>query len=321
MIRYTLLAILFITLTSLQSFAQCDGGDNTTQPSIMVVPVILGDQDVLEKIEGDQNYRSVIIAIDDHFKSRGFNTKNFVQNLRNIRREQGLNTYADSQSELDAVIARAGPDIWINTEIIISEEAGNTKSKSLTFTVQAVHRISSENMASKVFDGRYSYVTDFGQRARKLLEKDLQFEAFLEDMNETFGSIRENGISFALSIVCYQDAEVRLDIEIGDDFDELGDFIAEHIRKISYKSSPAANINSSTTLSWQTLKVPLKIEEDGDCVNYNIKKHFLNPLRKKIRKDWAPKTELGGIYPHVRNDGVGKWTITLCDSKDECPRD
>ncbi|MFT5386567.1 MAG: hypothetical protein ACI8VT_004486 [Saprospiraceae bacterium] len=313
-----IIASLLMTLPAI-NFAQCDGGDNTTQPSIMVVPVILGDQDILAVIESNQNYRSVIIAIDDHFKSRGFNTKNFVQNLRNIRREEGINNYTDSQSELDAVIARAGPDIWINTEIMISEEAGNTRSKSLTITIQAIHRISSENMASKVFDGRYSYVTDFGQRARKLLEKDLQFESFLEDINESFGGIRESGISFALSIVCYRDAEVRLNVEIGDDFEELSDFISEYVIKQSYKSSPQANTRTSTKLAWENLKVPLKIPEDGDCINYNIKKHFLNPLRKKIRSDWAPLTELGSIYPQVINDGVGKWTIILCDSKDDCP--
>lgn len=314
--------ILFIASFPYLTFAQCEGEDNTTQPSIMVVPVIPGSEDILATIEGSQYYREIIIAIDNQFKAKGFNTKNFVQHLQNIRREEGINRYADSQSEIDAVIARAGPDIWIKTEIIIAEMAGNPKAKALKVTFQGIHRISSENLASKVFGGdRYNYVTDFGQRARKELTKDMQFESFLTDMDKSFEDIRNQGLSFSLSIVCYQDAEVRLDVEIGDDFEELSDFIAEYVRKASYKSSPQASINSSTKLAWDNIKVPLRIMEDGECINFNIKKHFLNPLRKKIRKEWAPQTELGSIYPQAKNDGIGKWIITLCDSKEDCPRD
>ncbi len=315
-------AVFVICTVSSISFSQCADGDDVTQPTIMVVPSISLSGDILETIETKPEYREVLIAIDDHFKSRGFNTKNFVQYLTNIRREEGINRYKDSQAEIDAVIARAGPDIWIKTEILVSEMQGKPEAKALKITIQAIHRVSSENLASKVFGGNnYSYVTDFGTRARRELDKDGQFEAFLNDLNSSFEQIREKGVSFSLSIVCYTEAEVRLDVEVGDDFEELGDFISEYVRQNSYHSSPQANINSSTKLSWDNLRHPLKIYENGECVNYNIKKHFLNPLRKKIRNEWAQQTELSGIYPLVQNDGVGKWIIILCDSKDDCPRD
>ena len=316
--------LLFFLLTAAPNilWGQCSGGDNTTQPSIMVVPVIPSSQDLLETIETNSHYREIIIAIDDLFKQKGFETKNFVQHLTNIRREEGINRYADSQAEIDAVVARAGPDIWIKTEIIIAQRSDKPAAKSLKLTAQAIHRLSATNMASKVFgSGRYSYVNDFGQRARKEIQQDMKFQAFLTDMEESFQKIRDEGISFSLSIICYQDAEVRLDAEVGDDFEELRDLISEYVRKKSYKSSPQANISSSTKLSWFEVKVPLKTEVNGDCVNYNIKKQFLNPLRKKIRSEWAAKTELKTIYPYLKNDGVGKWTITLCDSKDDCPRE
>lgn len=321
---YTIvLIILLVSIAPLSALAQCTGGDNTTQPTIMVVPYVPNSGgDIEAAIENNSHYREIIIAVDDQFKSQGFNTKNFLQHLQNIRREEGINRYSDSQAEIDAVIARAGPDIWVKTEIIIAEMAGNANAKSLKLTCQAIHRVAAENLSSKIFDAdRYNYDTDFGGRTRKEMEKEDRFKSFLEDMNESFQQIRDQGIGFSFSIVCYEDAEVRLDLEIGDDFDELSDFISEYVRKQAYKSSPQSNISTSTKLAWNDLKAPLMIKDDGDCVNYNIKKHFINPLRKKIRKEWAPQTELGEIYPSLKNDGIGKWILTLCDSKDDCPRE
>ena len=331
--RITIILIALLTYFSCVVFAQCEGGDNTTQPTIMVVPVVKISGDILEAIENNSAYRQIIIELDNQFKSRDFETKNFVQTLKNIMREEGQNIYTGTQAEIDAVVERAGPDIWIQTEIMIVEHPDNPKKRSLAVSVQAIHRVSASNFASKIFeDDRYTYETNFGRRARKamMIEEKVIDRAtglekvqekifnFLDDLNYSFHKIRNEGMSFSLSIVCYQDAQVRLNIEVGDDFNELTDLISAFVREASYDSSPAAKPNSSTKLGWDNLKMPLKIKEDGECVNFNIKKHFINPLRKKINKEWAPQTDIKTIYPHVRNDGVGKWIITLCDSRDDC---
>jgi len=288
-----LLLLLFSSFPMLTLQGQPGQGSRAT---IMVVPWTRSDENILEKLDNDFNYRVVLNEIKRAFDQRGFSTIDFAQRLKNadINRAAGMDNWRDIFKD---IIDNSPADITVQAEVFLQEAKYGQK---VQLTLEAIETSSSESLAnSGLLESPSIRTKNYATLVEKALEKEQALEEFLNLMNSKFASIRKDGRVTVLRIEVGANSEYNLHT-MTEDGDFLADLIQDWVDKKYYfwaeeglVSGIAYNIdgNSSSLLSFEQFRIPFA-DENGRRYDIN---RFAREIRKAIVK-MGKKCEKGDFF-------------------------
>ncbi len=240
------------------------------QPSIVVVPHTKEGEDIRTVLENDFNKRIAISKVKEAFDKRNFETKDFVQMLKNAENSIKLNSNMKTDIKTMA-IKMSGADIWVDTEVFVQKSpSGN----SVKVILQAYDTSTSLSLSNKTGDSGKFYTDDIAKLSEKAIESCI--EPFLDRMNEAFGDIVENGRPIKIEILIDQDSEHTLNDEIGADGDLISELIEDWLDDNAYKNNYHIQYQTDNEMVIDEFRIPLR---DQRGRNYKASK-VLRKLRK-----------------------------------------
>lgn len=222
---------LFLLLLPSIVFAQPGQG---TRATIMVVPWTSSEENVLQKLDNDFDYRAVLSEIKKAFDVVGFTTIDFVQKLKNIPLNEigGMNNWRTLYKD---VIDNSQADIIIEAEIFIR---GSKYGNKVQMKLEAKETSSSESLVnSGLIESEPFNTADYAHLAQGALLKNKIMDNFLSLMDNKFDRIRKIGRVTVIRIEVGENSDFNLQATTKD-----GDFITELIQ----------DWVDATTRSWVT---------------------------------------------------------------------
>jgi len=285
--RYFILGI-FLCTHVLNGFCQ---DVNTVQPSILIMPYVSSGGNALELFESDNSYRSCIAAIEEAFQKRGFVTDDFQEALNRLKTDNQINSLNNIEFDWEKSIRdNSGADIVVKSEIIITPQSSGLN--RMEIILKAVEKASSGALASLTPDVSIPYPDDAptGTIAIKVLERNGQIDSFLDNLNDKFGAMVENGRVVKIEVYETDDSEYSLEDEVGDDYDYISDLLNDWISENSYKNY--YKVKTGNRAIFYEIKIPLK-DENGNNYNESL---FERKMRKKIAEFCEMRD---GVRPRV----------------------
>lgn len=288
--KVTLFLFVFSTLASIAQTTV-----KTIQPVIMVLPWVKEGQDMRSTIEDDPNMRTAITVVQDAFLKRGYQTVDFITKFR--AEASAAQMTRDAQNSLkEKIIANSGADITVSIDPQVLPGAG-CQSVRINLTANDVY--SGSNMAAKNPESM-CFNVDVGKLMEKALEAPRDqtkgIESFLNQLNESFGRIVEDGREVNLRIEIKNESSRKFTEDIDDDFNTLNSVIEAWGLKIAYKGYARA-IKTDTHFEFSPIKVPLR--DPTTNANFNIQENLIKPLRRELKAlgiTTEAGSSVGGVY-------------------------
>lgn len=273
--KVSIVILLLLCFTSLL-IAQSTKEVKRTQLTVMIVPFSTKGENIREKIESDHNYRTAINAVSKAFEDRGFTTKDFVEAVKILGTDKIMNS--SNQSDVVKAIQENAPvDLFVYTEVFIYSSTSGNKVQML---LSAVDKYSADRLASsEPMESNLMYSNDFGKLTNQALTKDGAVEKFVNQLNVKFAEISENGRSVEVKIELTADSALKLDDEIGSNYDILSDIIIDWVKKSAFKNYYHVKSTSSKLLWFDAIKVPIKDENGNNLLPDDYARSFRKYLR------------------------------------------
>lgn len=285
---------LFLMLGALMLSAQ---DVVTTQPSIVVVPLIKQGEDYRTVLENDPNMRVVINEICNAFNSRlAGSTKNLIAELQ--QQSQSSEVYGGgTQQDLKSLAAQTtGADIYVQAEIQTHfASSGNSVDVILTaYDIAGGPNVSNKNGSSGEL-----YSNNVAALARRALARIT--DDFLNDIQNYFNRIVLEGRTMKVEFLIAEGVDVNFRTEVGTDEEELGDEIVEWIQKNAYKNQSHRLAKTTYRIMYDVVKIPIR-DEDGN--NYDPET-FARKLNKFLKSfGLTSERDIVGNFLHVTIDGL-----------------
>ena len=189
-------ALAFTAPVFAQNASTNSGGQVVTvQPKIMVIPRVKENEDIRTVIDNNGDLRIAIAKVKEAFDKRGFTTIDFVTSLK-AAKEAGIFT-ADNQSDIKSqLMMMAGPDIYVETDIIINK--ANDNANSVTIILGANETTTGMALSNKSGESGQFRTNDIGNLAGKAV--DAISEDFLNILQAKFTQIANDGKSIKVDI-------------------------------------------------------------------------------------------------------------------------
>ncbi len=299
-------SVLPFLLICTQLLAQHGEGKRAT---IMVVPWTSQEENIVEKIDADFNYRAVVNEIRRAFDLKGFTTIDFMERLSNVNvnNQLGRENWRDV---FKTIVENSPADIFVEAEINILE--GQRYGNKLNILLDAKDKFTSQSLAnSGVLASPMVDTQDYAMLVKKALEKDQALDDFLVLMGEKFSKIRISGRPITLRVEVHQECEYDLHSEIGDDYDLLQDKIIDWVKEKSTSWNTEGLIENGgyhvaaqvpSLLEFDLIEIPLK-NKDGDRYDANA---FSREARKAIMR-LGKESEKAGVFkvrPTIRGNSI-----------------
>lgn len=270
--------ILFFCVNNI--VAQCDEVEQI-QPTIMVIPWTRSNEDIFNKLENDENYRTVVSVIKNAFIKKDFNTEDFVTEYENLLKDNTISLVKTAQSDIiKKVIENTTADIIVKAEIRLKKgNLGNYVGVELTAEDVATGENLS-NLPEPVAQSGQVRTENYSKLAYKALHDKGGIERFLNDLNKSFSIIKRKGRTISVGIEISESSSINLETEIGNDYDFLSDIIIDWVEQNAYKNNYHIKGNTPTLLYFDAIKIPLR---DSNCNNFTIN-NFERKLRKTLGK-------------------------------------
>lgn len=258
--------------------AQCDDVEQG-QPSIMVVPWTKLEEDILVKIENDENYRSMISVIKASFVERDFNTEDFTTEYEQLKIDNIISNSKMTQEDvIKQVIENSKADIVIKAEVRIKQGTIGSYVEVELSADFASTGMNLANLPAAEAQSPQFKTKNYTKLVYKALHDKGGLDKFLNKMNRSFSNIREKGQVISIRIEVGEYSEIDLDEEMDSDYNLLSDLITDWIEDNAYKNNFRTKGSNSNLLYFDEVRIPLR---DENCRNYDSRK-FERPLRKYI---------------------------------------
>lgn len=265
--------ILFILFTLLSVFGVKSQQISTVQPTIMVVPYTREGEDIRNVIESDVNKRLVLTSIKEAFDERGFTTIDFIGKFKAMSNAAGF-TDRNQKELVDEIIANAGADIYVTSEININ---GSQQGNSVNILLTAYDTSTGQSLANLVGDSGRFYTSDIGKLANNAIKKNM--DGFLNTLQNKFNDIVANGKSIMVTIGIDEGSAYLMSNEVGDDGDLLSEAIENWMEDNAYKNVCHSTGSTERSIIFDDVRIPLKyVNERGQERNYKIN-NFAKSMR------------------------------------------
>ena len=278
--------IFLLTLPAFQpdSLAQTESnpGARQNQPMIMVIPYTKEGQDLRTILDSFLVLRVATIKIQEAFNNRGFTTVDFLAKTKALSVDKAIKDL--SQSDLKSrLIESSGADIYIEVE---AAEQRSGSGNSVRLNIVAYDAFTGRNLASKTSDSGKFYTDMFDSLVERCLYKKeggkeiLLLEDFLNTIQGKFDEMHEIGRAVRVIYTLDGNSMYTFRSEVGNDGDELADFIIDWIEEHAYKHTYSDPRKSDKELLFDEVFIPLK---DIDNRNYSPAK-FAREIRRGCNK-------------------------------------
>lgn len=238
-------------------------------PTVMVVPYNKEGEDVRTILDNNQMLSLAVSRVTSEFSKRGYKTKDFVSQLKLLKRNDILTdgTQSDAVSKM---IQNMGADIIVTAKIFVTVHAN--RQSEVTLELKATELQTAGNLASADFlSGKYN-TTDsikLADYAFKKIQND-----FFTRLQSSFNNIVENGREVMIQLVLAR-AVTEWDFEAalpnGKDFlPVMEDWLLANAVKGVY------NMNHSNKVVDISIQIPVY---DDDNSRTNTVSRFSTQLR------------------------------------------
>lgn len=276
-------------------WGQCDEIEQL-QPTIMVIPNVLVDKDILSKIQNDENYSNAISAIDKAFLDKDFQTENFIQHFKDaLSKDFSLMDKYTAEEAVNKAIENSTAQFFVKA--VISIEMGSI-GKYVKIKLEAVDQQSSgRNFAVLPYcKSQQSKVADISELIEEALNSgENGIDYFLNEMSKNLQKIKRKGLMLSVDLTIGEDAEIDLSEEMDDDYNSLSDLIREWVKENAIDNSIAGN--SETLLNFSEIRIPFFTEK---CKK-NDANSFGSTMRKGLNKILGNNTN---ISPHRFKESI-----------------
>lgn len=263
--KYFIISILTLLSFSV-SFAQ-----EVVQPKIMVVPFTKEGEDVRPLIENNPNIATALTVVKDAFNQRGFTTIDFIGKLKANSVRDGLGEEVDDVKTL--IIANSGVDVYVDVRLdFVRTGMGN----KIVLNLNGRDAVNGDDMGSKVGESRVFQTNDIVKLSQ--LAVDSCVEEFLNDMQEKYNEIVENGRKIALCIQPATGNPFTFNDETGSG-ETMADVIEEWVENHAYKGNCGNPSSQDRMLLFDAVRLPVYDENGKD---YKIRK-FRAPLNQFLK--------------------------------------
>jgi hypothetical protein len=277
MTKYIISLIVFFC-AAFNSFSQ-EEKSNQVQPTIMVVPYGDTDDNTLATIEDNYEYRSIIDMINRKFDEKGFTTINFIQAVKNARKDNAVASKFN-QNVVAQIKANAGSDILIEAEIkLLTGKLGSY----VEIRLNAINQYTSQNLGGGInLTSREIRNINYVKLAQMAL-KDEEVEKFLNIVNEKFAEMRENGRTIKIELRIEEALEFTFEDEVNDG-DYYSDLIDDWMNENAYKSYVHIQKSTDTEIIYDEVKIPL-IDSKGEPYNPRKMERGIRKYINQLLKD------------------------------------
>lgn len=313
-------AILFVAA----SFASCGGDDNNggkvsnanaveekigianvmdqAKPSLMVIPSdqflqrsgylktsqfdgrTLYHRDYVGFMLNNTTNKDVVRAIQNYFASQGYPLNDLEQSIKSLN-FQGTMDNVDGivKDTKTLLVETVRPDIILEFDYEMKnvKVSRTVTEKKIDYSMAALDAFSNKSVASFV-------KTDIDGNFTAYLEKQLPSDMpkFVRQISDYFKDIVVNGREITFRVLVDGESEINL----GDDYNDMGDTYADWIRewvKTNAKNS-SANLNRNTGVEMYYTSVRVN-NHDADGNQFNAY-DFANAFRKAFTKTFKIKS-------------------------------
>ena len=254
--------------------------EKTIQPTIMVIPFAQKGQSLRSVYERDELVRIAITKVKEGFDARGVNTIDLRAKLKQLSNNEVIQE--DQATDMkDEIIKLSGADVYVEVE---ANKNLSGSGNSVTVIMTAYDAFSGESYSNKVANSPKFYTDNFEKLVSSAVEDEI--DNFLNQINEKFTDIIENGRTLVLNIGFLDGADNDFDMEVGDEGDFLSDVVEDWVYDNAYKNYYHIQGTTSNKMIFDIIKVPLK---DDRGRNFRISR-FAAEFRNYL-KDFGLESE------------------------------
>ncbi|AWV97693.1 DUF6175 family protein [Arcticibacterium luteifluviistationis] len=293
------IALLLILLSAVLANAQT----GVKNPSIMIVPADnllyqLGCLDVIENqgieeiiplysksLRENNELLLAIQAINNKFLSVEYPTKNLEQVIKTVDAERARNLVNGVRSDpRQLLLMNAKPDI--KCDLSYEFKKGGLGSQ-LSFVLSATDAYSGDNIASIGSPGIPTTNNNIAQMIADQVERNM--EGFLNDIQNHFRRVNENGRKMRLTIQVSEESAVDLENdECNGEF--LSDLINDEIKKNSFKHQFSLLSVTDSEIRYQDIAIPLYGDDDIGIDARDWLKPLVGVLRRTCKYKVSDRT-------------------------------
>lgn len=246
----------------------------------------------------DENFKTVVRAIQDRFNQNGYPLNDFEQTLKSIDTNDASNIAdnlaMDTKTQL---LQTASPDIIL--ELDLSTAADYTKSasadKSVKYTISGIDAYTNKVIATSESESLT------GKSVSELVNADLQkrLPKLMTDLQNYFSDVLTRGRDITVTINVDAASNQKLTDESieGDTYaDEIIDYIKTHTVKGAYKMQN----NTGDQLTFTNVRIKV-LNDDG--TQYGVY-DWTRDLQKYLKKNL-------GLSCENRSQGLGEVVLTV----------
>lgn len=248
------------------------------QPSIIVVPYVDQNGDMRTVLDSLLTLRVAIIKVKEAFNSRGFTTVDFVAKLKALSVDRAFMAMSSSDAK-SRLIESSGADIYVTVET--AQIKGNSGNR-VRLNLVGYDASTARDMGTKTSTSESMFTDQFDALVERAIYrpngegKVLLLKDFLDDMQEKFDDIRENGRAIQVFFKIESSSVYDYETEIGTKGDLLKDVIDDWLSQNAYKNVYHLQGATNLEIIYDEVRIPLLDESNR---NFPIQK-FARQVRQ-----------------------------------------
>lgn len=242
---------------------------------IMVIPYTKQEENLLDIMQGNENYRIAITKVKEAFDNAGASTIDLVPKLKIF--QNNIAFQQNTQNDLKKmVIEQSGADFYVEVEVIPAFSNGLGSCKLI---MTAYDASSAESLANKVSDSGQFNTTDFGALAAKAAQKVAK--QLVETMDNKFQLMVANGRAIMINFAFSQDSDMDMETQVSTGNllkEELELWMEENSFNNQYHLQGVVDKN----MIFDEVRIPVYDENTGRPVTPS---RWMMKLRKFLRQE------------------------------------
>ena len=270
---------LLLVLTFLGFYSTSLLAQQPAQPSMMILPYTKSGESALDIYQDDEEYRALIIAMEQAFIDNGAELQDLERTILNAKEAmtREANKYIDIN---DAINRNATTEITIAPEINYQNDGTYVQFGILMKAVDT-------STGGILYTGKYISTppipagTNMMAVATNILKSDggtgegPYIQVFLAGMRRAFEKMVKEGRAIKAVFVTDDDSDFRLNDEANDDFEMISDLIETWVSENAFNGTYRVSSSSDNRLEFDLIKIAVR-DEDGKPFN-------IGKFAKKLR--------------------------------------
>ena len=259
-VNQTKLCLIYICIilffSSYSVYAQTEE-INTVQPSIMVLPRTMEGEDLRTIMDEQPEVRVGISRVKQYLDMRDYTSLDFESVLKATIRDEAITK--ENQSDFkDRVFRNIPSDIIIEIDLM-KQNSGSENMVRLILEANVTDN--GQSMGSLICESNWFNTSDIGALTDAAMrsntdDKIMCIDKFLEDMNNNWADLRENGKHVKIEFSLAEDSEWTMDTEVPSKGDRLKYVIEDWLEETAYKNYVVIPIVTDNKLFVEDYRYP-----------------------------------------------------------------